>query len=64
MTSNPRYLGGQWSPETGFQPLDRVSAYPSDLGITSNQECDHYGVECETLVENDECSCRCTDCQN
>jgi hypothetical protein len=29
--SNQAYYGGSWTPEEGFQPLDKVSAYPPEL---------------------------------
>jgi hypothetical protein len=37
----PPYMGGQWNPIDGFQPLERVSAYP-DRDNSAIHECDSY----------------------
>jgi hypothetical protein len=31
VTEYSPYFGGRWTPETGWQPLEMVSAYPPDL---------------------------------
>lgn len=35
------YYGGQWNPKDGYQPLDRVSAYPKEYQPCSPGHCNY-----------------------
>ena|ERR1700722_13361181 len=37
------YFGGYWTPETGFRPLDKVSAYP-DFKLSAQAELDKLNI--------------------
>jgi hypothetical protein len=59
---NPIYLGGSWTPEEGFQPLEQVSAYPPEL-TERKQICSECGLTdgnpacpecCDVTTENGE----------
>jgi hypothetical protein len=50
-TDSPRpYYGGKWSPEHGYEPLDRVSEYPSGFTPCGPNRCnfpeDCYSPQC------------------